>query len=163
MPVIDSIGKNDLTYDEEYAIRSYVSSESYKINDKLRNNIKLNEQDNILIKNLDSALEKCYNYNGLISRTLKIPENELEKYLNKNKIGDKVIYNEYLSFSNKAGYNNNANVIIYVNSSKGKDVIKYNPSESEIIYKRNSKFKVENMVRINGVYYMEWSELNENE
>ncbi|MEG2460809.1 MAG: hypothetical protein RSB87_06825 [Clostridia bacterium] len=161
MPLIDSIGKNDLTYDEEYAIRSYVSSESYKINDKLRNDSILNERDNMLVKKLDNALDKCYNYKGDIVRDLDIPMVYLEEYLKKNEIGKEIVYDEYLSFSNKLGYNDSANVIIYVNSSRAKNIIKYNPDESEILYKRKSKFIVDDVVENDGIYYMKWSELNE--
>ncbi|MEG0221982.1 MAG: ADP-ribosyltransferase [Clostridia bacterium] len=161
MPVIDSIGKNDLTYDEEYAIRSYVSSESYKINDKLRNNIKLNEQDNILIKNLDSALEKCYNYNGSVIRTVYISESELKEYLKDYKIGEKYTSKQYLSFSNKTGYNEDANIIIHIASKYGKNIRKYNEEEGEILYQRNSIFIIDDIVKKDKKIYMGWSEKND--
>lgn len=44
---IDS-SKIELTDDEQYAINQYISSESYKINGKLRNNVKLDKIEKTL-------------------------------------------------------------------------------------------------------------------
>ena len=60
------------------------------------------------------------------------------------------MFNEYLSFSSKSKYNENANVVIYTVSSKAKDLRSFNPDESEILYPRNSRFIVENIKKVNG-------------
>ncbi|MBP3463754.1 MAG: hypothetical protein J6K45_04660 [Clostridia bacterium] len=151
-----------LTIKEEKAINDYISSESYKINEKLRNNIELDKYDLEFRNNLDSALSKCNNYEGNIIRVLDMDnEEELQKFIDKNKKGKTIIFNEYLSFSNKENYNNQANICIYISSKKGKDIRKYNPEESEILYPRNSKFIIENMIKENGKYYILWRESNE--
>lgn len=154
--------KIGLSNDEQYAVNQYISSESYKINETLRNNTKLTDEQKRMMDNLDSALNKCNNYNGNIVRVLEIKDKELLKdFLKKNKIGKIENWKEYLSFSDKESYNKNANIKIYVNSTRAKDIRKYNETESEILYQRNSKFITKNIVKQNGIYYILWEEVNE--
>ena len=151
-----------LSNDEQYAINQYISSESYKINETLRNNIKLTDEQKRMRDNLDSVLNKCNNYNGNIVRVLEIKDKELLKdFLKKNKIGKIENWKEYLSFSDKESYNKNANIKIYVNSTRAKDIRKYNEIESEILYPRNSKFVTRNIVKQHGTYYILWEEIDE--
>lgn len=152
--------KIELSNEEQYAIKQYISSESYKINETLRNNIKLTDKQKRMRNNLDSALNKCNNYNGNIIRVLEIEDKEvLKDFLKKNKIGKIENWKEYLSFSDKESYNKNANIKIYVNSTRAKDIRKYNETESEILYQRNSKFITKNIVKQNGIYYILWEEV----
>lgn len=143
-----------LNKNEQRAIIQYLSSESYKINEALRNNQKLSDNEINFRNDLDVALEKCDNYEGNIVRTLDIvDQNLLNKFL--KKIKEPVsIWNEYLSFSNKENYNENANIRIYVNSHRAKDLRKYNPEESEIVYPRNSIFVTKNIVKKDNIYYI---------
>ena len=64
--------KIGLSNDEQYAINQYISSESYKINEILRNNLKFDNTQENIIKHLDEALKKCNDYNGTIVRVLDI-------------------------------------------------------------------------------------------
>lgn len=154
--------KIGLSNDEQYAVNQYISSESYKINEILRNNIKLTDEQRRMRDNLDRALNKCNNYNGNIVRVLEIKDKEvLKDFLKKNKRGKIENWKEYLSFSDKESYNKNANIKIYVNSTRAKDIRKYNEIESEILYQRNSKFITKNIVKQNGIYYILWEEVNE--
>lgn len=151
-----------LTENEKYSLNQYISSESYKINDKLRRNIQLNESDKAMLTNLDNALDKIKDYKGNVVRTLYITNKDaLNEFLDKNKLNEISSWNEYLSFSNRDNYNDKANVKIYVSSNKGKDIREYNKSESEILYKRNSKFITKNIVNKNDIYYIMWEEVNE--
>lgn len=152
--------KIDLTNDEQYAINQYISSESYKINEILRNNLKPDGIQEHIIKHLDKALDKCKNYNGNIVRALDITdEKKLKKFIRMNKINKPIMFNEYLSFSSRNDYNKNANVIIYTASNKAKDLRNFNPDESEILYPRNSRFIVENIKKVAGKYYLLWREI----
>lgn len=154
--------KINLSDEEQYAINQYISSESYKINEALRNNIKLTDEQKRMMDNLDSTLNKCNNYNGNIVRVLEIKDKKLLKdFLKKNKIGKIENWKEYLSFSDKESYNKNANIKIYVNSTRAKDIRKYNETESEILYPRNSKFVTRIIVKQNGTYYILWEEIDE--
>ena len=151
-----------LTDDEKLALNNYISSDSYKINEKLRNNIQLDKKYLDLRDNLDSALNKCDNYKGNIVRVLDIAnKDKLNDFIKYNEIGKEVSFYEYLSFSNKNDYNNRANVFIYVKSKSAKDIRKFNPQESEILYKRNSKFFVENVQRVDDKIYILWRDINE--
>ena len=152
--------KISLTDDEQYAINQYISSESYKINELLRNNLKLDNIQQNILNNLDKALDKCKNYNGNIVRVLDITDKkELKKFIHMNKLNKPIMFNEYLSFSSRNDYNKNANVIIYTASNKAKDLRNFNPNESEILYPRNSKFVVEKTKKVDGKYYLLWREI----
>lgn len=152
--------KIGLSNDEQYAINQYISSESYKINELLRNNLKLEDIQENIVKQLDKALDKCRNYNGNIVRVLDITDKkELERFIHMNVLNKPIMFNEYLSFSSKSKYNENANVVIYTVSNKAKDLRNFNPDESEILYPRNSRFIVENIKKINGKYYLLWREI----
>lgn len=152
--------KISLTDDEQYAINQYISSESYKINELLRNNLKLDDIQENIVKQLDKALDKCRNYNGNIVRVLDITDKkELEKFIHMNKLNKPIMFNEYLSFSSRNDYNKNANVIIYTASNKAKDLRNFNSNESEILYPRNSKFVVEKTKKVDGKYYLLWREI----
>jgi hypothetical protein len=152
--------KIGLSNDEQYAINQYISSESYKINELLRNNLKLGDIQENIVKNLDKALDKCENYNGNIVRVLDITDKkELERFIHMNVLNKPIMFNEYLSFSSKSKYNENANVVIYTVSNKAKDLRNFNPDESEILYPRNSRFIVENIKKIDGKYYLLWREI----
>lgn len=152
--------KISLTDDEQYAINQYISSESYKINELLRNNLKLDNIQQNIVNNLDKALDKCKNYNGNIVRVLDITDKkELKKFIHMNKLNKPIMFNEYLSFSSRNDYNKNANVIIYTASNKAKDLRNFNPNESEILYPRNSKFVVEKTKKVDGKYYLLWREI----
>lgn len=149
-----------LSYDEQYTINQYISSKSYKINELLRNNLKLDDIQENIVKQLDKALDKCRNYNGNIVRVLDITDKkESERFIHMNVLNKPIMFNEYLSFSSKSKYNENANVVIYTVSNKAKDLRNFNPDESEILYPRNSRFIVENIKKIDGKYYLLWREI----
>lgn len=152
--------KIGLSNDEQYAINQYISSESYKINELLRNNLKLDNIQQNIVNNLDKVLDKCKNYNGNIVRVLDITDKkELKRFIHMNVLNKPIMFNEYLSFSSKSKYNENANVVIYTVSNKAKDLRNFNPDESEILYPRNSRFIVENIKKIDGKYYLLWREI----
>ena len=149
----------DLTDNEQYAVNQYISSESYKINEALRENKELSEKMKKIKDDLDNALAKCKNYEGNVVRVLEINDKEkLDAFIKANKINEPIKFKEYLSFSDKPNYNTDANVIIYTVSSKAKDLRSFNPEESEILYQRNSSFIVENVIKKDNKYYILWRE-----
>lgn len=151
-----------LTEGEILALNRYISSDSFKINEKLRDDILLDKEDLDFRDNLDSALRKREDYKGNVVRVLQISDEEsLKNFLKHNEIGTTTTYNEYLSFSDKPGYNEDANIFIYTNSKKAKDIRAFNPEESEILYPRNSTFFVENIIKKDDKYYILWSDMNE--
>lgn len=133
-----------LTDDEKRALLMYKSSESYKINEKLYNDMSLNENDKWLIKNLDSALAKIPNYHGDLVRDLFFIDEETKNaFINEHKVGDVVRYKSYTSTTKRGIYNEDANVRIYIKNAKlGKDISRVGLDEGEVLYERNFNFKV---------------------
>lgn len=154
--------KIELLDDEQEAVNQYVSSWSYYINDALRKEKELDKLMERRMKSLDKVLDKLPNYKGNIVRVLKINDEHLLKaFLDRNRVGKIEEWKEYLSFSSKEGYSGSENIKIYVNSKHAKDLRKYNSEESEILYKRNSKFITKNVTKKDHVYYILWEEMNE--
>lgn len=59
-----------LSENEQHAINSYISSEAYTWNDKLRRGVKLTKEEKKQISNLDSALQKMPTYQGVLYRSV---------------------------------------------------------------------------------------------
>ncbi|HDX6862997.1 TPA: minor capsid protein [Clostridioides difficile] len=155
------INKNiKLSDNEQLAINKYVSSDSYKINEKLRRGLSLTSEDKNFISNLDSALDKMPNYKGNVNRSLYF-FNEKEKidFLNKHQIGKEIVYNEYISTSSRGEYNPSGQVELNIISTNGKDIRKYNPQEAEILFKRNSKFINTDNFEYDGKHYITMKEV----
>lgn len=145
-----------LTNDEKQALKRYISSDSYKINDKLRNDSKLTVDDERFKRNLDNALEKMQNYSGNLQRSIYFPNaKSREAFLQGYRIGDTITYKEFLSTTKGDIYNPDADIQIYIeNSRRGKDISAYNEGEQEVLYSRNSSFKVKHIVLKNGITYI---------
>lgn len=143
-----------LTDKEQYSINKYISSDFYKINEKLRNNAKLSKEEKELTINLDSMLDKMPIYSGLVSRSLQLDKEQLEQFLKSHKIGEKIKHKAYTSTTCGERYNEVSNVELYINSKNGRDIRKYNKEEQEILFKRNSKFAVQEIEKIKGTYYI---------
>lgn len=145
-----------LTNDEKQALKRHISSDSYKINDKLRNDSKLTVDEERFKRNLDNALEKMQNYSGNLQRSVYFQNTKSrEAFLQGYRIGDTITYREFLSTTKGDIYNPDADVQIYIkNSRRGKDISAYNEGEQEVLYSRNSSFKVKHIVLKNGITYI---------
>lgn len=145
---VDKVDDNgtfeSLTDDEKRALLMYKSSESYKINEKLYNDMPLNDDDKWLVKHLDSALAKMPYYHGDLVRDLYfIDEESKNNFINQHRVGDVVKYKSYTSATKRRIYNENANVRIYIKDSKlGKDILGIGLDEEEVLYNRKSDFLV---------------------
>lgn len=150
-----------LTDSEEYAIGQYMGSPSYNINAKLRQNLPLTDEDNIFIMNLDKALEKMPKYEGDLTRSLIFnDENELNSFLKNHQVGAIVEYPSYTSATFGSIYNPKGEVQIYIpNSKNGRNISSFNTAEKEILYQRNSKFKVLDLFNHNGKIFIEIEEV----
>lgn len=122
----------------------YKSSESYKINKKLYNEMPLNDDDKWLVKHLDSALAKMPYYHGDLVRDLYfIDEESKNNFINQHRVGDVVKYKSYTSTTKEEIYNANANVRIYIKDAKlGKDISRIGLDENEVLYERNFNYVV---------------------
>ena len=80
-----------LTEEEEYAMNSWVCSDFYPINEKLRQGIELSSEEKSAITNLDRALEKFPRYNGPVKRSLVISDpTERQRFVYTKPVGNTV-------------------------------------------------------------------------
>ena len=144
-----------LTDNEQYAINKYISSDFYTINEKLRNDEKLSKTEEILCTNLDKALNKLPNYRGTVQRSLELDNGELKEFLKEHKKDNTVEYKAYTSTTLGPRYNDKSNVELYIIDSRlGKNMTKFNGKENEVLYRRNSKFIVDEIEKINDTYHI---------
>lgn len=129
-----------LNGDERKAIVKYVSDGYKTLNEGLREDLVLSNADKQLMKDLDTALKKCDIYSGNLIRDIKV--DDLSEFLESYQIGDIVNFKQYISTNSDMSkqFNPNPNVVYTIKGKVGRDVRKYNASEAEILFERNSKF-----------------------
>lgn len=160
----EEIREKELTPDEESAIMRYIGSDSYKINEPLRNGSELTQDQKEWIKVLDRALEKMPVYEGEVTRSLSFQlqgKEALQEFLDSYKIGDIKTYKAYTSTTVGDTYNSNGEVQIKIISKTGRDIRKFNEGEQEILFERNKKFKIIRYEFYKGKHYLKMEELNE--
>ena len=160
----EEIGEKELTPDEESAIMRYIGSDSYKINEPLRNGTELTQDQKEWIKVLDRALEKMPVYEGEVTRSLSFQlqgKEALQEFLDSYKTGDIKTYKAYTSTTVGDTYNSNGEVQIKIISKTGRDIRKFNEGEQEILFERNKKFKIVRYEFYKGKHYLKMEELNE--
>ena len=131
------------TGDEIYAINTYVGSDSYRINEALRNDLTLDSRLTKVIEDLDTALDKMPNYEGTVTRSVWVNSDDIEYFLKEYPVEQKMSHKSYLSTTTGETYNPEARVQMKIKSKTGKDLRKYNKEEQEILFKRNVEFYVE--------------------
>lgn len=152
-----NVGTNGLSYSESRALTNYVSSDAYIINDKLRRNVELTDAEKLFCENLDSALKKMPTYAGNLSRSLYFySQEEIDEFLGGFKKQEIITFKEYISTTKGTElYNPDGQVQLYVqNSTKGRDLSGFNRSELEVLYERETKFKVESIKEFEGIWYV---------
>lgn len=150
-----------LTIENKHAIKSYVSSISYLINDALRNNYPLTNEQKEIVKNLDDALSKIHTYNGTLTRSVFFYDQQsINDFIEEYEVDEIVTAKQYLSTTKGSIYNPDAQVqLIILNSKNGINISAFNHEEDEVLYKRNSKFKVLRRYIKNNVIYIELEEV----
>lgn len=146
-----------LTDEEQYALNQYLSFESYGINEKLRNRMKLNEAERKMVENLDKALKKMPRYEGNLSRSLYFgDEQAVAKCMMNFKVGETVSFNEFISTTSSSElYNPIGEIQIYIqNARNGRNLKTLNTREMEILYERNSTFDVLSVAKQDGKYFI---------
>lgn len=154
---------NSLTKKNKHAINSYVSSSSYLINDNLRNGYKLDNEQKEIVKNLDDALNKIHTYEGDLTRSVFFYDHQsLNKFLDEYRVGNTVTTKQYISTTKGDIYNPDAQIqLIILDSKKGINISAFNPDEDEVLYKRNSKFKVLKRYIKNNAMFIVMEEVND--
>ncbi len=150
-------GEIKLTDDQQSAINSYISSDGYMLNYKLRNDIPLTEAEEQFRINLDSALSKMPKYKGNLTRSVYFDNDaDLQDFLNAHTVGSTIKYKGYTSTTYGERYNDTSKVeMLIMNAKKGRDISFFNPNEKEVLYERNSEFHIEKVSKSsNGTYYI---------
>lgn len=154
---VDSQSQSDkisLSNDEEWALNSYISSESYKINDKLRRGAALTEQDRRLIVNLDRALDKMPEKQGMLYRSVSsFGIDDVDAYVKSHVIGIPKRFEAYTSASLMV-YDASMDIQYVIEAKHGKDITKWNPGEKEILFKRDTWF-IPTRIEGNTIYMKE--------
>ena len=148
VPVHDIMKLSD---EELGAIMRYKSFDSYTINDALRNTddiTKLSSEQQKIIGLLDKALSKIPTYNGDLVRTVNFSDwpdadEKTKKFIEGFAKGNKIRIPQYWSTSSKDGYDDTAEIQIFIeNAEKGRDIRAVGLDESEVLYERDSEFVV---------------------
>ena len=135
-------GSGKLTQAEETAVNTYISSESYVINEKLRSGIPLTAEEQKTVDNLDSALEKMPKYEGTVYRSLSSDMmNNSKEFWQLHQVGNTVQYKAYTSSSLEV-YDETMDIQCVIKSKRGRNITSHNDNEKEILFQRNSLFFV---------------------
>lgn len=151
--------KIELSDEEQYSINQYISSESYILNEKLRDGLELTKQQEIMVNNLDKALNKFPKYEGNVTRSIMLDKDGLKEFLEKHKAGNNVIYEAYTSTTVGNRYNDMSNIELHIKSKNGRDIRKLNKEEQEILFRRSTEFQVIRLEMINNIYHIFMEEI----
>lgn len=149
---------SNLTKDEMAAIKSYVSSEAYVINDALRRGNTLDERLSNIVKNLDSALDKIPDTKGKFNRSLFFDSKEAYDSFISSLSQEVIDFEAYTSVS-KDIYDKDDSIRLIMNVKHAKDISSINKAEQELIIKRNTKFKILKRYYVNGKLFIDMEEL----
>lgn len=141
-PKLNLKSNKELSKEEKYAINKYIGFNSYIYNEKLRNGIKLTVEEEKILNNLDTALDKMPVYSNKVTRSVSIAPEDMDNFLKEYKRGEVITYKSYTSTTKGKTYNPDASVQIIIYSKNGRDISTYNSEEQEILFKRNSTFTV---------------------
>ena len=140
-----------MSQDEQEVLYAYKSSESYKINDKLRGNEPLNAQEQQFVELLDSAIEKLPVFRGEVYRNLVFDDfggkSAFDAFMEQNAEGYYVAFSAYSSASTAIdGYpvEGTYTAHMIMQSERAHDVEGFgNNFESEVVFARDSLFFIE--------------------
>lgn len=163
---IEELHKNDimnLSDKELQAVTQYKSFEAYIINDVLRNandlsNLKSEHKQ--LVNNLDVALSKISKFNGNLIRTVdfsdrKDEQDRIKEFVSEYVEGTIITIKQYWSTSKTEGYNDLPKIKIYIQNTKnGRDISSIGLNENEVLYERNSKFKVISKILVGEIWHI---------
>lgn len=135
-----------LTNNELWAMNNYVSSDSYTLNEALRLGLKLNDTQKKEIKGIEGALSKLpvYSDDAPLTRSFTNAGNFDELRELANEIIDSGYYQDpaFTSTGRKIYDPDDVFRIVILKSKTGRDISSIREDETEILFPRNTKFKV---------------------
>ncbi|MFC2422503.1 MAG: minor capsid protein [Fusobacterium polymorphum] len=151
-----------LTLNKKSAIMKYIGSDSYKINEALRNGTNLTQDQKEWVKLLDEALEKIPIYEGQVTRSLSFQlqgKEALEEFLKLYNIGNEIEYPAYTSATIGETYNPSGEVQLTIISKTARNISTLNKGEQEVLFERGKKFKVVDRYDTSKIHYILMEEL----
>lgn len=151
-----------LTLNQKSAIMRYIGSDSYKINEALRNGTNLTQDQKEWVKVLDEALEKIPVYEGQVTRSLSFQlqgKEALEEFLKLYNIGNEIEYPAYTSATIGETYNPSGEVQLTIISKTARNITTLNKGEQEVLFERNKKFKIVDRYDTSKIHYILMEEL----
>lgn len=151
-----------LTLNQKSAIMKYIGSDSYKINEALRNGTNLTQDQKEWVKVLDEALEKIPVYEGQVTRSLSFQlqgKEALEEFLKLYNIGNEIEYPAYTSATIGETYNPSGEVQLTIISKTARNITTLNKGEQEVLFERNKKFKIVDRYDTSKIHYILMEEL----
>ena len=121
----------------------YISSESYKINDKLRRGTALSKGDRQFVEALDQALRKLPEYRGTVYRSLAmgLEIEDADAFVAEYVVGKGKQFPSYIS-SSLGVYDPDMPIQYIITSRHGKDMTMFNAGEREVLFPRDTWFHV---------------------
>ena len=140
----------EISEDEEGALLAYKSSESYKINDALRNGTELSEYHKSIVSNLDSALEKLPAKEGTFYRNISFDyfggEEAFNEFIEIAESGF-MVFDGYTSTSTEQdGYPVEGDYVVsmVIEGQNGRDLEGFGANfESEVLFPRGMNVEVD--------------------
>lgn len=141
---VEKASKSAILTDKDIrAINTYKSARSFNLNAALRGEAPMKEEMQAVVRDIDAALDKLPVYTGTVYRSLTsdmMPDVAL--FWDQHKIGEIVTYPAYTSSGTEV-YDSSMDIQLIIQSKRGRDMREYNPMETEVVFKRNSRFRVE--------------------
>lgn len=132
---------------ETRALHEYISSGSYKINESLRMGSALTKEQQEFVEALDAALGKMPVYEGEVYRSITdFGIEDIDSFLAEY-VPKKIISFPAYTSSGTEIYDEGFPIQYVIQSKTGRDIRQANPSEYEILFPRNTQFRV---VRVDG-------------
>ena len=149
----------NLSSEEKRALNRYISSDSYKINDKLRRGVILNDDDKIFVEYLNKALDKIPVYEGTVVRDLFFMfEEDFREFVEEHINNTSILYKAFTSSTTNKIYSEDAHVRLIIRSKNGRDISMYNEKEGEVLFKNNTLFNVSKIENRNDIIVIHMEE-----
>ena len=145
----------DLTEEENTALTNYKSSESYKVNAKLRGEGELTPQDKVYVRHMDSALTKMPTHTGRVYRNITFDgmgdKAAFDAFMAEHEEGALVAYSAYTSTSTDVnGYPLEGRYVVHmvIEGHSGRNMTGVgNNFESEVLFERQNCFGISKVSR----------------
>lgn len=162
--ILEELG---LTYDEQRAILNYKSSESYVLNEALREEIPLNKRQLKFRDDLNSALDKITSYQGVVYRNIGFNDQEsFDNFISEHKNKDIIKYPYFISASKVTdGYNVETDFTVHyeIESKSARDVEEYGATEErEVLFKTDTDYAIDEFIVSSNKINIKMRELSTN-